>query len=98
MQAQSLNQDDPLEKEMATHYSILPWKIPWKEEPGGLHPVRSRRVGPNGADTHTHARTHARMRAHTHTHSIQHLKGFYSVFSFPQSYLRLFYNLWIKSL
>ena len=32
---QSLGQEDPLEKEMATHSSILPWKIPWTEEPGG---------------------------------------------------------------
>ena len=34
---QSLGQDDPLEKEMATHSSILAWEIPWTEEPGGLH-------------------------------------------------------------
>ena len=33
---QSLGQEDPLEKEMATHSSILAWKIPWTEEPGGL--------------------------------------------------------------
>ena len=33
---QSLDGDDPLEKEMATHSSILTWKIPWTEEPGGL--------------------------------------------------------------
>ena len=33
---QSLGQEDPLEKEMATHSSILTWKIPWTEEPGGL--------------------------------------------------------------
>ena len=33
---QSLGQEDPLEKEMATPYSILAWKIPWTEEPGGL--------------------------------------------------------------
>ena len=33
---QSLGQEDPLEKETATHSSILPWKIPWTEEPGGL--------------------------------------------------------------
>ena len=33
---QSLDQDDPLEKEMATHSSILAWRIPWTEEPGGL--------------------------------------------------------------
>ena len=33
---QSLGQEDPLEKEMATHSSILAWKIPWMEEPGRL--------------------------------------------------------------
>ena len=33
---QSLDQEDPLEKEMATHSSILAWRIPWTEEPGGL--------------------------------------------------------------
>ena len=33
---QSLGQEDPLEKEMATHSSILAWKIPWTEEPGKL--------------------------------------------------------------
>ena len=33
---QSLGWEDPLEKEMATHSSILAWKIPWTEEPGGL--------------------------------------------------------------
>ena len=32
---QSLGQEDPLEKEMATHYSILAWRISWTEEPGG---------------------------------------------------------------
>ena len=36
MQVQSLGQEDPLEKEMATHSRILAWKIPWTEEPGGL--------------------------------------------------------------
>ena len=35
-QVQSLGLEDPLEKEMATHSSTLPWKIPWTEEPGGL--------------------------------------------------------------
>ena len=35
-QVQSLGQEDPLEKEMATHYSILAWKIPWMEDPRGL--------------------------------------------------------------
>ena len=36
MQVQSLGQEDPLEKEMAIHSSILAWEIPWAEEPGGL--------------------------------------------------------------
>ena len=35
-QVQSLGQEDPLEKEMATHSSTLAWKIPWREEPGRL--------------------------------------------------------------
>ena len=34
---QSLGQEDPLEKEIATHSSVLAWEIPWTEEPGGLH-------------------------------------------------------------
>ena len=36
MQVQSLGQEDPLEKEIATHSSILAWEIPWTEEPGTL--------------------------------------------------------------
>ena len=36
LQVQSLGQEDPLEKEMAAHSSILAWKIPWTEEPGRL--------------------------------------------------------------
>ena len=41
----SLGQEDPLEKEMATHSSILAWRIPWTEEPGGLQSAGSQRVG-----------------------------------------------------
>ena len=41
----SLGWEDPLEKEMATHSSILAWKIPWTEEPGGLQSMGSQRVG-----------------------------------------------------
>ena len=44
-QIQSLGQEDPLEKEMATHSSILAWKITWTEEPGRLQPMGSQRVG-----------------------------------------------------
>ena len=42
---QSLGREDPLEKEMATHSSILAWKIPWTEDPGRLRSMVSQRVG-----------------------------------------------------
>ena len=42
---QSLGREDPLEKEMATHSSILAWRIPRMEEPGGLQSMESQRVG-----------------------------------------------------
>ena len=42
---QSLGQEDPLEKETATHSSILAWRIQWTEEPGGLQSMGSQRVG-----------------------------------------------------
>ena len=44
-QVRSLGQEDPLEKEMATHSSILAWRIPWTEEPDGLQSMGSPRVG-----------------------------------------------------
>ena len=44
---QSLAQEDPLEKGMASHSSIFAWKIPWTEEPGRLQPIGSQRVGHN---------------------------------------------------
>ena len=44
-QVRSLVQEDPLKKEMPTHSSILAWKIPWTEEPGGLQSMGSQKVG-----------------------------------------------------
>ena len=44
---QLLGQEDPLEKEMPIHSSILTWRIPWTEDPGGLQSMRSQRVGHN---------------------------------------------------
>ena len=44
-QVRSLGWKDPLEKGMATHSSILAWRIPWTEEPCGLQSMRSHRVG-----------------------------------------------------
>ena len=46
-QVQSLGQEDPLERVMATHSSILAGKIPWKEKPSGLQYIGSQRVGHN---------------------------------------------------
>ena len=45
MQVQPLSQEDPLEESMATHSSILAWRTPQTEEPGGLQSMESQRVG-----------------------------------------------------
>ena len=45
MRIQSQGQEDPLEKEMATHSSIRAWKTPWTEEPGGLQSMGWQRIG-----------------------------------------------------
>ena len=58
IQVRSLGWDDPLEKGMAAHSSILAWRIPWTEEPGGLQSMALRRVGHNQA-SNTHAYTHS---------------------------------------
>ena len=47
MWVRSLGREDPLEKEMATQSSILAWRIPWMEAPGGLQSTGSQRVGHN---------------------------------------------------
>ena len=61
-QIQFLSQEDILEMEMATHFSIFAWRIPWTEEPGGLQSMGLQRVGHDWVtNTHTHT--------HTHTHT-----------------------------
>ena len=50
----SLSWEDPLEKEVATHSSILAWRIPWTEEPGGLQPKGSQIVRHDWATKHKH--------------------------------------------
>ena len=55
-QVSSLSREDPLRKEMATHSSILAWRIPWTEEPGGLQSMESPRVGHNLATEHAKKR------------------------------------------
>ena len=54
MQVKSLGQEDPLEEGTATHSSILAWRIPWTEEPGGLQSMGSQRVRHDGSDLAQH--------------------------------------------
>jgi len=58
----SLGWKDPLEKEMATHSSILAWEIPWTEEPGGLQYMGSQR---DGRDLATKQQKHPELRQET---------------------------------
>ena len=44
MQVRPLGWEDPLKQEMETHSSILPWKIPWTEDPGAVQPIESQNV------------------------------------------------------
>ena len=54
---------------MATHSSILAWKIPWTEEPGGLQSMGSQKSRRRQSDAHTHTHTHPHP--HTHTRSAE---------------------------
>ena len=60
MQVQSLGREEPLEEEMATHSSMLAWRIPWMGKPGGLQ------------STESQSQTRLSVRAHTHTHTQTH--------------------------
>ena len=62
---QSLGQEDPLEEGKATHCDILAWKIPWTEEPGGLHFIRSQRVGHSWAYTAAETQSDTAIRIKT---------------------------------
>ena len=66
MRVRFLGREDPLEEEMAAHSSILAWRIPWTEEPGGLQLTGLQRVGRDGAAESVRALTHTLT--HTHTH------------------------------
>ena len=57
MWVRSLGREDPLEESMATHSSILAWRIPWKEEPGGLSSMQSQsQTRLKGLHEHVHTR------------------------------------------
>ena len=68
-QVQSLSQDDPLEKKMATHSTILAWEIPHTDEPGQLQSMGLRKVGHDWATKNTCVRAHTHT--HTHTHYLK---------------------------
>ena len=57
MWVQSLGWEDPLEDGMTTHSSLLAWRIPWTEEPGGLQSVGLHRVGHDLIDLAQHSTT-----------------------------------------
>ena len=63
-QVQSLGREDPLEKEMATHSSILVWRIPWTEEPGRLQSIGYQRVRQDWSDL-AHIGTQTLISIHT---------------------------------
>ena len=63
MQFQSLGQEDSLEEGVVTHSSILAWRIPWTEEPGGLQSIASQ-------SDRTEATQHAHTHAYTYTVSV----------------------------
>ena len=59
---QFLSREDPLEKEMAIHSSILPWRMPWTEEPGGLQSTGSQKSDPTKHTAHIHTTYQCRVR------------------------------------
>ena len=64
----SLGREDPLEEDRVIHYSILAWRIPWIEEPGGLQFMGLQRVRHDWARSHTYS--HTQVHAHMHVPTI----------------------------
>ena len=64
--------EDSLKWGMAPHSSVLAWKIPWAEEPGGLESMGPDKESDTTKQlsTHTHTHTHIHTHTHTHTHTI----------------------------
>ena len=69
----SLGWEDPLEKEMATHFSILAWRIPWTEEPGRLQFMGSQRAGHDWVTSLTHSLTHSLTESPDHHYPLERL-------------------------
>ena len=81
-QVPSLGWEDPLEKEMVTHSSILAWRIPWTEKPGRLQSTGSQRVGHDWA-TSLHYRLYLFMSISMFPVSIQPIVLCFSVYQYP---------------
>ena len=73
MQVRSLGWEDPLEEGMATHSSILAWRIPWTEEPRGLQSMRSQSEVTEHVHVHAHKCTHTVLEHLFLTALIRHL-------------------------
>ena len=71
----SLGGEDPLEKEIATHSSILAWRIPWTEEPGGLQSTGSQRVRHDRATSLTHEDPQDLLEATPKKHVLYFIRG-----------------------
>ena len=71
-QVQSLDQEDPLKKDMATHSNILAWEIPWTEEPGSLQFMGSQRIGYDLASKYQEQQKHIHIWHSICTHTYMH--------------------------
>ena len=79
-QVQSLGQEDPLKKRIATHSSILVWKIPWTEEPGGLQSMGLQKAGHDWVtSTHSHSRLYIKKEGVTKRYIITQKKTFHYI-------------------
>ena len=72
---QCLSQEDPLEKEMATHSSIVAWRIPWAEEPGRLQSIGLQRVGHEGLSAELLQSNSAKHMLFLHPHALSQVQG-----------------------
>ena len=66
----SMDGEDALEKEMATHSSIVAWKIPWTKEPGGLQSIGLQRVRRDSATEYIHTHVHTHTQGHKRVNNI----------------------------
>ena len=85
----SLDWEDSLENEMATHSSVLAWRIPWTEEPGRLQSMGSQRVWHDWT-TSACVRTHTHTHTHTHSVTSLELSGLNSLVFLTRPWLKYF--------